>query len=283
MEKGYDSTQGFMVKSQKVRLPNGMEIHSNRGEEALLMYGEVGDYVQHGLALKRGAVVFDVGANIGIFSLWAYDHCVGDLTVYAFEPIPTIFEMLDANFKQIDGERLKALNVGLSNHAARVSFAYYPNATFASTAYPDSPHEDRKLTTTLLERSLDQLPTPLSLIRHLPLWVQKPTLNILARYLNRRRFVTCELQTISAVIRTYQIERIDFLKIDAEKSELDVLAGIDEQDWGKILQIFAEVHNRDDRVETICDLLRRHGFTTVVHEQAPYFADTDIHAVYAAR
>ena len=247
------------------------------------MYGEVGDYVKHGLTLNPGAVIFDVGANIGIFSLWAYSQCGGDITAYAFEPIPATFEMLDANFKQIDAQHLKAFPFGLSNSRGEVTFAYYPNATFASTAYPDSAQADHDLTTTLLGRSLHQLPTPLSLIRYLPSFMRQPIIGILARYINQRQSITCELQTISEVIRSHQIERIDFLKIDAEKSELNVLKGIENSDWGKIQQVFAEVHNRDGRVETICDLLRAHQFRTVIHEQVPFFADTDIHAVYASR
>ena len=245
------------------------------------MYGEVGAYVKHGLTLEPGAVVVDVGANIGIFSLWAYDQCDGQIAVYAFEPIPAIFQLLDANFKHIDLKRLQAFNVGLSSAPGLARFAYYPNATFASTAYPDSAQADRQLTETLLARSLHQLPALLAWIRVLPALVRQPIIKLLARYINLRQFVTCELQTLSQVIRHQQIERIDFLKIDAEKSELDVLMGIEDADWDKVQQIFAEVHNRDGRLEAIRDLLQRQQFRTIICEQDPYFADTDIHAIYA--
>lgn len=271
------------MRSQAVELPNGMTVHSKRSEEALLMYGEVGDYLKHGMHLKPGDVVVDVGANIGIFSLWAYHQCGGDLTAYAFEPIGPIFELLDANFKRTDSQHLKAFNVGLSRAAGQVTFAYYPNATFASTAYPDSAQADRELTATLLQRSLHQLPAFLGWVQMLPAFAQRAVIKVLAYYINQRQFVTCELQTLSAIIQRERIERIDFLKIDAEKSELDVLNGLAESDWDKVQQVFAEVHNRDERVDAICELLRRHGFRTIVHEQPLFFADTDIHAVYAAR
>src|SRR6185295_10585545 len=42
--------------------------------------------------------------------------------------------------------------------------------------------------------------------------------------------VSCRLTTVSAVIREHGLARIDLLKIDAERSELDVLAGIAEED-----------------------------------------------------
>ncbi|MBN4002011.1 FkbM family methyltransferase [Nostoc sp. LPT] len=45
---------------------------------------------------------------------------------------------------------------------------------------------------------------------------------------------TCQVKTISYIIEENKIERIDLLKIDVEKSERDVLAGIKERDWLKI-------------------------------------------------
>ena len=54
-----------------------------------------------------------------------------------------------------------------------------------------------------------------------------------AKNLRIERFA-CQLKTLSEVIRESQVERIDLLKVDVEKSELDVLAGIDEDDWPKI-------------------------------------------------
>ena len=40
-----------------------------------------------------------------------------------------------------------------------------------------------------------------------------------------------QLTTLSDVLREENVTRIDLLKIDVEKSEMDVLLGIDEQDW----------------------------------------------------
>jgi FkbM family methyltransferase len=271
------------VRSQRVRLPSGVEIQSARREEALLMYGEVGEYVRHGLTLRPGDTIFDVGANIGIFSLWAHDRCAGDIRAYAFEPIPATFALLEANFAQVDRARLRAFNVGLAARRGELRFAYYPNATFASTAYPDPADAELRLTETLLGRSLHQLPPALSFVPRLPPAARRPLIRLLSRYINQRRYVTCQLQTLSEVIRAQGVERIDFLKIDAEKSELDVLLGIADADWGKVRQVFVEAHDRAGRAATICELLRGRGFQTVIQEQDPFFAGTEIHAIYAAR
>ncbi|GAB4515041.1 MAG: FkbM family methyltransferase [Anaerolineae bacterium] len=271
------------MKAQRVRLPNGMEVYSKRKEEALLMYSEVGDYVRHGLSLQPGATVLDVGANIGMFSLWAYEQCHGDIDIYAFEPLPPIFEMLAANFALLNNARLHALACGLSHQPGTMQFAYYPNATFASTAYPDTAAAELELTSTLLERNLQTLPAPLSAIEHFPAFIRHPAVQMIARYINQRKTVTCELKTLSQIIGEHGLERVDFLKIDAEKSELDVLNGIEPAHWELIQQVFIEVHNRDNRLHTIEHMLKAHGFTRVIAEQDPFFAGTDIHAMYASR
>ena len=44
-------------------------------------------YVQHGVVLPRNACIFDVGANIGMFSALRRRECCAGARVYAFEPI----------------------------------------------------------------------------------------------------------------------------------------------------------------------------------------------------
>ena len=56
---------------------------------------------------------------------------------------------------------------------------------------------------------------------------------------------TCRLRTLSEVIAEAGLERIDLLKIDVQKAELDVLMGLDDSDWPKIRQMVVEVHDVD--------------------------------------
>ena len=51
---------------------------------------------------------------------------------------------------------------------------------------------------------------------------------------------------LSSVISEYGIRRIDLLKINAEKSELDILSGITADDYSRIRQIVLEVDRRED-------------------------------------
>ena len=63
----------------------------------------------------------------------------------------------------------------------------------------------------------------------------------------RRRTYECQLTSVSDIIRENQIDKIDLLKIDAEKSELDIINGIEDRDWPKINQIVLEIHDPHTR------------------------------------
>lgn len=268
-------------RPRKVRLPNGVEILANRREEALLVWGEVGSYLRHGATLRPGDVIVDVGANLGLFSLWAWEQTGRDADIYAFEPVPAIHALLAHNLGQLGDPRVRAFGCGLSRQAGEAVFSYHPNAPFASTAFPED--ADLALTETLLARSLDTLPAPLPLIRHLPGPLRALVVRLISRIIQQREPVRCELRTLSQVIREQGIQRIDFLKIDAEKAEMDVLEGLDEAHWPLVRQAFVEVHDRGGRLAAMRALFERRGFQTVVTEQEAFFAGTEIWALTALR
>jgi len=96
-----------------------------------------------------------------------------------------------------------------------------------------------------------------------------------------------QLQTLSEVIRSEKVERIDLLKIDVQRAELDVLNGIEPRDWDKIGQVVMEVHDgkgteNEGRVSEITALLETRGFT-VVAEQENELRGTDRYNLYAVK
>jgi hypothetical protein len=91
------------------------------------------------------------------------------------------------------------------------------------------------------------------------------------------------LKTISQIIREQQIERIDLLKVDVERGELDVLLGIDQEHWPRIRQVVMEVHDLEGRLATVVGLLQEKGFTQVVVEQQPFLRGYETHNLYALR
>ena len=78
------------AKPKETVLPNGMTAFCLQKEEVPLIYQQVQEYLKHGIELDRGDTVFDVGANIGLFSLWLYEKLQSDIYVYAFELLKSL-------------------------------------------------------------------------------------------------------------------------------------------------------------------------------------------------
>jgi FkbH-like protein len=201
------SEQCFGNRSRHV-LPNGLEIvHLNRYETDYL-YREIFEeqcYLRHGIRLEDGATVVDIGANIGLFSLFVASRCA-NAKVYAFEPAPVVYELLKEEY------------VG--------------------------------------ELTADRL---------------------------QRRSQECRLTSVSEIIRENRIDRIDLLKIDAERSELDIIGGIEDGDWPRIDQIVVEIHDRTRAAVTrIENLLTGKGFRCTIEQQA-LLAQAGFYNLYATR
>ncbi|HEX2210284.1 MAG TPA: amino acid adenylation domain-containing protein, partial [Longimicrobium sp.] len=232
-------------------MANGLSVIArNRGETGFL-YEEVfveRGYLQHGIELRPGSVVFDVGANIGMFSLYAGVSCPG-VKVYAFEPIPAIHAVLRLN-AELYGWDIQPRPVALGRDPGTVTFTYYPHVSILSGCYAD--HEQERDVILAFEENRG---------------FQGPELEELVGARLESETVQCEVMTLSQVMAAEGIAEIDLLKIDVEKSEHDVLAGIADEDWPRIRQVVVEVHEIDSRVSRVCDLLHRHGFDVALEQE----------------
>jgi amino acid adenylation domain-containing protein/FkbM family methyltransferase len=271
--------EGLLAGRSRLELPNGLEIVclANK-EEARFLYKEIFEehvYFRSGIRLKDGACVFDVGANIGMFTLFAGARCK-DVSVYAFEPVPAIFEVLKLNCA-LSGSKVKLYECGLAREAATEVFTYYPQFPGSSGRFGDPVRDREVLKSGVLNMLREDSETEGYSSEELEAIIGE---RVSERLTNEQ--VTCELKTISEVIRENDIERIDLLKIDAEKSESDVLAGIREDDWEKIAQIVMEVHDLDHRLDHITRLLENHGYEVSVEQEA-WCEGTELYNLYATR
>jgi amino acid adenylation domain-containing protein/FkbM family methyltransferase len=269
----------------RYQLPNGLAIlHQNKNETDYL-YQEIFEnqtYVKHGIALPDGACVFDVGANIGLFTLFVLAHC-RNARIYAFEPIFPIFETLRLNVELYGDhykESVRLFPFGLSDKVRTASFTFYPNYSMMSglSEYAHAGGDVEVVKRYLMNQQREGTAGADSLLEH-------------ADELLAERFVDqiyeSQLRTLSEVIRSERVERIDLLKIDVQRAELDVLNGIEDADWGKIRQVVMEVHDgqgelSEGRLPEITSLLERRGFR-VASEQDETLRDTDRHNLYAVR
>jgi amino acid adenylation domain-containing protein/FkbM family methyltransferase len=253
----------------RLELPDGTTVfHRNRGETEFL-YREIFEgegYLRHGLALGDGDVVFDVGANVGLFTVFA-GTAARDTRVYAFEPLPPVFEVLDAN-AALHAVQGRVFPCGLGSRAETAAFTFYPQNTVLSGRYASEEAESEVVRRYLANDG--DAPNG-----------SAPLDELLAHNLRSESY-DCAIRTFSDVVRELGLERVDLLKIDVEKAEWDVLQGIDAADWPKIRQVVVEVHDVDGRLAEVTALLDAHGFTCVAEEER-MLAGTGLYAVYARR
>jgi FkbH-like protein/FkbM family methyltransferase len=260
------------------RLPNNMLIVQQNEYETEYLYKEIfvdQHYLKHGITLRDADCVIDVGANIGLFTLFV-QQVYPNTTVYAFEPVPAICDVLRKNAK-IYGPGVKVYNCGLSDETKVSEFTYYPKASVFSGCYAD-PTTDGEALKSVISNQLERTAPDLSESGEYGGYVEE----LMEGRLDSEKFF-CLLKTVSEIIADNDIERIDLLKIDAEKSELDILAGIKNEDWHKIKQIVMEIHDAQGAVSNrIISLLKEKGFNVVVDREG-LLDSTGFFNIYATR
>ncbi|HVI72276.1 MAG TPA: FkbM family methyltransferase, partial [Pyrinomonadaceae bacterium] len=193
--------------------------------------------------------------------------------IYAFEPNPHVCELLKLNVALYE-VNAEVLNCGLSNENRATTFTFYPQFSFLSGLYADT-SEDKNVVRSFIRRQQSDGNGTGQDHEHL-----------LEELLDERfRTETCDVQlrTLSDVIQEYGVERIDLLKINVEKSEADVLEGIQEHDWKKIRQVVLELHDVDGRLDQVTRLLEHHGFHLTVEQDWVLESAMNVYYVYATR
>ncbi len=129
--------------------------------------------------------IFDVGANIGSYSLIANEH-LKNATIYSFEPVPSTFELLKKNTEHISENTIIPVNKGLYKENKKQFINIYPAHTHSSL------------------------------------------FDIKGGKHAVKEQVEIELISGNSFIQENNIEYIDFLKLDAEGAEMDVLHGFED-------------------------------------------------------
>lgn len=94
-------------------------------------------YLSDFLTLSPGAVVFDVGANIGIFSLFVLKQCHYDTEIYSFEPVPATFKCLKKNLARFK-HNVHVYNAGIGNvpKDCSIDFTLFGESSVTATYKP---------------------------------------------------------------------------------------------------------------------------------------------------
>ncbi len=250
----------------RLSLPGDLEVFALNADETRYVHGEVfvaRCYLQNGIELREGDCVFDVGANIGLATLFFYRERPS-VRIFAFEPSPAACECLRANV-ELHGADVRVFECGLSGVPGTADFTFYPANSVMSGFHADL-EADRSATKAFMVNS-GMAP------RHA---------DLLLRSKFKKVTFPCRLRTLSEIVEEERVERIDLLKVDVERSEREVLAGIHSEHWGRIRQAVVEVHDEKGCLDEVRDLLEKHGFE-VTTARDPLLRGTSLSTVFASR
>lgn len=146
-----------------------------------------GEYLVIQNCIQPHSIVFDVGANIGLWSCQAL-KLHPSVQLYSFEPAPKTFAKLTSNLRNTKNAYLH--NIAFSKQKGEMILFFYQN---------------------------NQIATELSGLYHRPI-VDRITKE------NPEK-ITITTDTLSAFCQQNDIGHVDFLKIDTEGSEADIIEG----------------------------------------------------------
>ena len=249
-----------------ITLPNGIDVYHLTTENTEFIYREVfveDCYSQNGIEVRNGDIVFDIGANIGFYSL-QLARTTPEARVFAFEPIPAIFDALNRNMELHECTNVKPIQAGVSSATGQATFTYYPRTSTSSTMYPEIWAQSKDESCRYILADIERRKFLGAVVSKLPQGLQMWIAERIRRIYQQGVEVNCRLDTVSNVMRSEMLDRIDLLKVDAEYAEMDILAGIEPEHWPSIRQVIVEVHDSLSDLSRVIALLETHGFRTVV-------------------
>ncbi|GAB4518893.1 MAG: hypothetical protein Tsb0019_19180 [Roseibium sp.] len=267
--------------TSKATLPDGRQISCVNAYEVGFGWHEVvsEDLSQHGLTLQADGICFDVGANIGLFSLRLRDLCPG-VQLFAFEPMPAAFEALHTNLAGLGG-RTEAVRLALGASKGTAEFAHYPALSALSTGDADV---GEKLASGLRNLLFKQGASEdmRALIDRSGAHERLDDETFIDR-LFQTETIRVEVDTLDNVVRRYDVETIDLLKVDTEGQERAVLDGIGAVLWAKIRQLVVEVHGGRDELVSLRSELEERGYRTAVKDHPMAQGGAPVFHLYAHR
>ncbi|WTW99340.1 FkbM family methyltransferase [Streptomycetaceae bacterium NBC_01309] len=241
-------------------LPDGTPVTELNDYETNYLYEEIfveEVYATQGGDLPAAPVVLDVGANIGMFSLYLARQRPG-ARIYAFEPAPDAFAALSANVTH-HGLPVTCLPWGVGGRTGSGEMTVYPHAAVFSSIAGDTA-ADRAAIAAAIATAVDD----------------DRSAGVVDQLADARmagaRTVPIEVVSLPDVLDRLGEARVDLLKLDAEGAETAILGALDKSHWARIDRIAMEVH-QDAAVDDMTKMLTDAGYTCTV-VSVPALRDT---------
>ncbi|GCE14598.1 FkbM family methyltransferase [Tengunoibacter tsumagoiensis] len=223
----------------RIVLKNGQQITGATGlcsQVRKIFFEEI--YTPAPLSIEQNDIVVDIGAGYGVFSLFASTYTQN--TIYAFEPTPKSFTLLQQNISYLP--QVTTHRCAISHKIGSSLLLLDPD----DGQYNRLPilHKSEPVHYYFTPHFTDVHPTQ----SRLDLTLTIPTL------------------TISAILEHYQLEQIDFLKMSCEGAEGTIIHSMSQQTLEKVRKLAFSFHDHLSPYphQELQSFLSRAGFTTLL-------------------
>jgi len=203
-----------------------------------------GQYHKPGYELRDSDTVVDIGANIGMFALWAEPQIPRGRLI-CIEPNPQVLDCLRLNISRNNLRNVTVVPVAAGTGDGTMELICHPGweALAYSTAV-DAPWFFNGSMTGRAAR-----------------WLMQRLRRQSHQTAARKPFVVPQ-KSLAGIISEQAVTKINFLKIDCEGSEYEILRSLDADHWARIDRIVIEYHEfghgRSHR--ELIKMLQDHGF-----------------------
>ena len=168
-------------------------------------------------ALPANPVIIDIGANAGYFNIMLFSK-IKDATVYAYEPIPSNYELFTKNI---------ALNPALATKIHLFNKAVTGTPQQAVELYMEEASDNSVIASVYADFDTQNKHT-----------IKVPAISF------------------TEIINNNNLQHIDLVKVDCEGSEYPIIYETPAAVWDKINMLTIEVHNLDEETRNARFLLQ---------------------------
>ena len=264
---------------KKIRLNDGTAVYCIKINEAIVLQQHIYGYLKNCTQFEEGDTIIDVGANIGLLGL-TLSKKYKNIKIHAFEPMPEIFSVLKKNVKISSNNDYKVHPVGISNKKQDLVFTYYPNSPALSTSNPGIWNDHKKKFFSAVKGNLLNFRKKKWWINLIPFFL----VPLIAKFL-RFNSVTIKRPVIRLAdfIKENNISNIKLLKIDCEGEEINVLKGLNEENFKTIDQIIMEVFDINNNINVAIEILKKNKFRKIKVEEEKGFEESNLVNIIASK
>lgn len=198
-------------------------------------------YHRDGFEIRPNDTIIDIGANMGMFVMWAAPQAPKGRVV-AIEPM-NVVDCLDMNVRLNEIKNVTVLKAAVGRDGDVLEFLDYPSFNIITHQVGVRPARMTRFLIRLLNFRYWVEPVP----------VRAPCVSL------------------GTIMDELDLETVDYLKIDCEGGEYEIFRTLADEHWGRIRRIAMEFHEFQpgQRHNELVELMEAQGFEVEIRK--PFF------------